>query len=48
MVFGGSNKQDVEGKILKYRRVLQKVVDTLYDVGNGLSVLEILLYLNGL
>jgi len=48
MVFCGSNKQGFEGKILKHHTVLQKVVGTLYDDGNGLSVLEILLHLSGL
>jgi hypothetical protein len=47
-VFCGSDKQDVEGKILKYHRVLQRGVDTLNVLGNSLSVPEILLHLNGL
>jgi len=48
LVFCGTNKQGVEGKILKHDRVLEKVVDVLNYVGNGLSVLEMLLHLSGL
>jgi len=48
LVFCGSDKKGVEGKILKYDRVLENVVYTLNDVANGLSVLEMLLHVSGL